>query len=88
MKEHGHLGCVGVLETIHGSVVQLGPQVTTMAQTEWLVGKHDGGGVLAFLLWNFTASIAHESGPSAVTGAMASMMHGRTSSVPVTEICF
>ena len=61
----------------HGSVVQLGPQVTTMAQTEWLVGKHDGGGVLAFLLWNFSASIAHESGPSAVTGAMASMMHGR-----------
>ena len=57
----------------HGSVVQLGPQVTTKAQTEWLVGKHDGGGAWTFLL-GFLASIAHESGPSAVTGATASMV--------------
>ena len=45
----------------HGSMVQLGPQVTTMAQTEWLVGKHDGGGVLAFLLWSFSRRLRMSS---------------------------
>ena len=79
MKEHGHLGCVGVLETMAQWFNLVPKSPLWLKLSGWWVNMMVGG--VGLFIMEFLALIAHESGPSAVTGATASraasMMHGR-----------